>query len=147
MGNPAISFHYLKRDFSFRDRTGMKDRLSRLIKKEGKKLDFINYIFCDDAYLLQINQQHLNHDTYTDIITFHYHPKGAPIQSDIYISVDRVKENSKTFKTPFSTELSRVMIHGALHLCGFKDKSDRDVKLMRSKEDQYLDEFGVSRGT
>ena len=107
------------------------------IKEEKKELGVINYVFCNDESLLEKNQTYLNHNTYTDIITFDYSEKNC-INGDLYISVDRVKENALKFAVPFAVELKRVMIHGILHLIGYKDKSEKEQKLMREKEDFYL---------
>jgi rRNA maturation RNase YbeY len=115
--------------------------------KEGKQVDTINFIFCTDQYLLGLNKKHLNHDTLTDIITFEYNPPGQALLSDIYISVERVKENALVFKTSFSRELHRVIFHGVLHLCGYKDKKPEESKLMRLKEEEYLKKWFVPRGT
>lgn len=142
-----ITFHYLCEAFSFPNRTALKRFIQALIKKEKHQLEALNFIFCTDEYLLQINQQYLNHDTYTDIITFQLNSKHEPIVSDIYISIDRVRENARKFAVPFTTELHRVIFHGALHLCGYKDKSAKDKELMRSKEDHYLEKYFVPRGT
>ncbi len=114
---------------------------------ESKAIHEINYIFCTDAYLLQLNQNFLQHDTLTDIITFHYHQKNQPIHSDIYISVERVRENAASFGVRFRHEFHRVLFHGALHLCGYKDKTKKDATLMRTLENKYLELFHVSRGT
>ncbi|QHN65192.1 rRNA maturation RNase YbeY [Bergeyella cardium] len=108
-----------------------------LISQEGKKLGEISYIFCDDTYLLKVNQDYLNHDYYTDIITFDY-VKGNTVSGDIFISLERVSDNAAGLSTPFEHELIRVLAHGILHLCGYKDKSDEDQKTMRSKEDFYI---------
>ena len=108
-----------------------------MIKKEGKILNSINYIFCSDLYLLQINQQYLNHSTLTDIVTFDYSQK-TKLEGEIYISIDRVKENSETYDRPFDEELHRVIIHGVLHLVGYKDKSKAEKSLMRKKEEACL---------
>jgi rRNA maturation RNase YbeY len=118
-----------------------------MLKKEGREIEHINFIFCDDEYLININKQYLNHDTYTDIITFELSKKGAQLLSDIYISVERVKENAKAFNTSLANELHRVIFHGCLHLCGYKDKSREDEGLMREKETYYLREYLVPRGT
>ncbi len=107
------------------------------IENEGKKTGEINYIFCSDEYLHKINLEHLQHDTYTDIITFNYCEEKL-VSADIFISIDRVKENAKTFQTSFQNELNRVIIHGVLHLVGYDDKSTSDKELMRTKEDFYL---------
>jgi len=111
--------------------------IQHAIINEDKVAGEISYIFCSDEYLHKINLEHLQHDTLTDIITFNYCEDDL-INSDIFISVDRVKENAGLFKTSFENELSRVMIHGILHLVGYDDKTDEDKALMRSKEDFYL---------
>jgi probable rRNA maturation factor len=141
-----IQFHYLGGRFYLPSRTTLKGFILILFKKEGHKVEAINYIFCSDQYLLKINKDFLDHNTYTDIITFQYTAPKLPVQSDIYISIDRVKENARRYHTSFVQELYRVIFHGALHLCGYKDKSDKDVKLMRTKEDFYLAQY-VSRET
>ena len=137
-GNKKISFHYVDIRFPLNQRKQLKEFLLVLFKKEGRQVDQINYIFCDDKYLLQLNQDYLNHDTLTDIITFELSPPDVPLISDIYISVERVRENAGFFKTPFYKELHRVIFHGALHLCGYKDKSKTEISRMRSAEDKYL---------
>jgi rRNA maturation RNase YbeY len=108
---------------------------------EDKTLNSITYIFCSDEYLLDINIKYLGHDFYTDIITFPY-KEGDEIESDLYISIDRVRENAEEFKVSFDEELKRVMVHGLLHLMGYGDKTEDDSKLMRSKEDFYIQRFG-----
>ena len=141
---PLIRFHYQTKPFFFPNRSNLKDFILKLFKTEGFEVGAINFIFCLDDYLLEINKAYLNHDTYTDIITFQYSSTGEPILSDIYISIDRVQENARVFNVPFLHELNRVIIHGALHLCGYKDKSKTDIKRMRHKEDLYLSKY-VSR--
>jgi probable rRNA maturation factor len=136
-----IQFHYLTKGFTLKNRRALKAFLLQLIEGEGKELDTLNYIFCDDAYLLQINKEYLNHDTYTDIVTFELSQKGEPLVSDIYISVERVRANAQTFKTTFTHELHRVIFHGALHLCGYKDKKKEEAKVMRGKEEEYLEKY------
>lgn len=131
-----INFNY-ETDFELPYEQEYSLWVSDVIKSEGFKEGEINYIFCDDAYLLDINQKYLNHDTLTDIISFDY-SVGKELHGDIYISVERVKENAKDFEVDFKEELRRVMIHGVLHYCGYKDKSDEDKRLMRSKEDTYI---------
>jgi rRNA maturation RNase YbeY len=132
--------------FHFPNRTALKKLLLSLFKKEGFTIKAVNYIFCSDDYLLKINKVHLNHDTYTDIITFEYSECFEPVFSDIYISVERVRENSKVYNVFFTKELSRVILHGALHLCGYKDKSQNQIAEMRSKEELYLSKlFHVKR--
>jgi rRNA maturation RNase YbeY len=132
-----VDFHFLE-PASLKDRQILKAFLRSLFKKEGTKLDSLRYIFCSDKYLLEINRQYLNHDDYTDIITFNLSDSPVPVNGEIYISVDRVKDNARQFNTSFRQELHRVIFHGALHLCGYKDKSSKDEKLMREKENQYL---------
>ncbi len=144
---PQIFFHYPTHSFSLKDRNKLKRFIFLLIKAEKKKLETINYIFCTDAYLLELNKQYLKHNTLTDIITFELNATNEPILSDIYISIDRIKENAKTFNIPFKKELHRVIFHGALHLCGYKDKNKEQMNLMREKEDFYLNQYFVPRGT
>ena len=112
--------------------------VEKLILNEEKKVGNINYIFCDDEYLLKVNQDFLNHDYYTDIITFDY-VKGKTISGDIFISLTRISENASTLSSGFEKELLRVLAHGVLHLCGYKDKSDEEQKEMRAKEDFYIE--------
>lgn len=111
--------------------------LEDLINKEEKKVGEINYIFCDDDYLLKVNQDYLDHDYYTDIITFDY-VKGKTISGDIFVSLQRISDNATIHSTNFQNELHRVLAHGLLHLCGYKDKSEDEKKMMRYKEDFYL---------
>jgi len=132
-----ISFQNQSISFKLKDKTRLKAWIKTVTEKEKHRLGDINYIFCSDDELLEINIQHLNHNTYTDIITFDY-TEGHKISSDIFISVDRVEENAKKFKVSFEEELHRVMIHGILHLCGYKDKSKADAELMRKKENGAL---------
>lgn len=110
--------------------------LMSMVKAENKQLEEVNYIFCSDSYLLKINQEYLDHDYYTDIITFPY--SYQPIKSDIYISVDRVTENAVTEKVSFTQELHRVLVHGLLHMCGYDDHDSDSRTAMRKKEDHYL---------
>lgn len=111
--------------------------LADIIQKETKKPGEINYIFCDDEYLLQVNRDYLQHDYYTDIITFDY-VKGNTISGDIFVSLPRISDNASTLSKNFEDELHRVLAHGILHLCGYKDKTEEEEKEMRSKEDFYL---------
>ncbi len=115
------------------------------IEKEGFKAGSLNIILVSDVYLLEMNTRYLNHDFYTDIITFDY-SNGEFLEGDLYISVDRVLDNAGTFSTPFLNELLRVLIHGVLHLCGYNDKSEAEQSLMRVKEEEYLRAY-VSRET
>jgi probable rRNA maturation factor len=138
-----ISFNY-EIDFEIPEETIYTDWISCVILSENKSEGEINYIFCDDDYLVEINQQYLNHDTLTDIISFDY-SLGNEIHGDIYISIERVRENAEEFKVSFEEELKRVMIHGVLHYCGYKDKSETDELLMRSKEDEKIKLFHVKQ--
>lgn len=114
--------------------------LKELIISEDKKPGEINYIFCDDDHLLQVNKDFLNHDYYTDVITFDY-VKGKTISADIFVSLPRILHNSSTLSNAFNSELLRVLAHGVLHLCGYKDKTDEEISEMRQKEDYYLSIF------
>ncbi|RNC88151.1 MAG: rRNA maturation RNase YbeY [Winogradskyella sp.] len=131
-----ISFNY-ETDFNLQEETEFANWISSIISEENKKEGEINYIFCSDDYLHKINVEYLNHDTLTDIISFDY-SVGKELHGDIYISVDRVRDNAKDFDVSFLNELSRVMAHGVLHYCGYKDKEKKDIELMRSKEDYYI---------
>ena len=112
--------------------------IERIVENEGKQITHINYIFCSDEYLHTINLKHLNHDFYTDVITFDLSNEARTIEADIFISIDRVEENSKSLKNHFDHELHRVMIHGVIHLLGYNDKSEEDKHVMRKKEDSCL---------
>ncbi len=129
----------------FISKTTLKQNLKTLAKSEGKTLKDISVVFTDDDYLLEVNKQYLNHDYYTDVITFDY-SVFPEVSGDIMISLDRVKDNAETLSVSFQEELNRVVYHGLLHLCGYKDKSAADEKLMRTKENYYLELF-VSRET
>ena len=120
-----------------KEKRALKAWLKQLAAEEGKKIVELNYIFCSDSYLLEINKQYLNHNTLTDIITFDQSEKPNQIEGDIYISYERVLENGRTLKTE-ENELYRVIAHGLLHLCGYKDKSEEEEKIMREKENFYL---------
>jgi len=131
-----ISFNY-ETDFKLERTEQFSEWISTTIIEENCKEGEINYIFCNDDDLLKLNMDFLKHETLTDIISFDY-SVGKELHGDIYISVERVKENATKFKVDFVDEMSRVMIHGILHYCGYKDKSDADAKVMRNKEDYYL---------
>lgn len=142
------NIHFFSEDLNYRLRNIKRIRqwILHTIEKEGEELDTINYIFTTDQYLHKINVDYLNHDTFTDIITFEYNAEEEPILSDIYISLDRCKENAKELNIPLTTEIHRILIHGVLHLLGYKDKNKKDKELMTSKEDYYLSlrsEFGI----
>lgn len=147
MGRTSIHFHTEDVAFALRDKTLLRAWIVSALQKEKKKPGEISFIFCSDDYLLEMNKSYLNHNTLTDIITFDYSSgdakemtsdKGPKISGDIFISIDRVKENAAKFGTGFVNELHRVMIHGILHLAGYKDKSKPDKELMTLKEDFYL---------
>lgn len=132
-----INFHSEETDFQIEHTDNEIVWMKKTIDKEGKKCGEINYIFCSDNYLLQLNQEYLDHDTYTDIITFNYNEEDT-VSADIYISIDRVNENATQFEKDFLNELRRVMIHGILHLIGYDDKKPESQATMRAKEDFYL---------
>ncbi len=135
---PPIYFFFPYNQFNLRARTHLKRFIGQLFKKEKKPLTSLQYIFCSDAFLLNMNRQYLKHDDYTDIITFNMAEPGAAPEGEIYISVERVKENAQIHQTTITEELHRVIIHGALHLCGYKDKLKAEQKIMREKENRYL---------
>lgn len=136
-----ISFNY-ESEFVLDNEKEITDWLSNVILSEKKKEGEINYIFCDDDYLHKINMEYLNHDTLTDIISFDY-SVGNELNGDIFISVERVVDNANDYKVSFFDELKRVMVHGVLHYCGYKDKNKEDERLMRLKEDEKLVLFHV----
>ncbi|GAB2988096.1 rRNA maturation RNase YbeY [Mucilaginibacter puniceus] len=136
---PRISFFEEDIQYNLKDKIKVKQWIKDTIAAEGYQLDELTYIFCSDAYLLQINQQYLNHDTYTDIITFDNSSKKGIITGDIFISIERIRENAAKFNQSVTDELHRVIIHGALHLLGYKDKTAVDSKNMTQMEDKYLD--------
>ncbi|WP_442847060.1 rRNA maturation RNase YbeY [Leeuwenhoekiella sp. H156] len=111
--------------------------LNSVAEMENHQVGELGYVFCSDEYLLDINIQYLDHDTYTDIVTFDY-KEGTVLNGEMYISTERVADNAEQFSVSFDSELRRVMVHGLLHMCGFGDKTDEDTKLMRAKEDEYL---------
>ena len=138
-----INFNY-ETEFTLDNEQAVADWLSAVIVSESKNEGEINYIFCDDEYLHKINVEYLNHDTLTDIISFDY-TVGNELNGDIFVSVERVEDNAKDFNVSFEEELKRVLAHGILHYCGYKDKSDSDAELMRSKEDEKIAMFHVEQ--
>jgi len=136
---PTVRFHFPDKGLGLSDRSRLKAFIAELFKKERKRLAELNYIFCSDAFLLKVNRQFLQHDFYTDIITFDLSGPGQAINAEVYISVDRVRENAGQFSTTLKRELHRVIFHGALHLCGFGDKKPQERAIMRKKEDKWLD--------
>jgi rRNA maturation RNase YbeY len=141
-----IHFHYLVPPFFFPHRTEAKNFIFYILKKYSKTPENINYIFCPDDYLLSINKKYLKHNYYTDIITFDLGGKNRII-ADIYISTDRARANAKKFKASFNSEIVRLLIHGALHLSGFNDKTSSEYQRMKELEVIYLKEYFVSRET
>jgi len=138
-----IEFHY-ELDFTLKEVDSYISWINNCCTSDGYTVKELNYIFCDDTYLLELNQKYLNHDTLTDIITFDY-SHGKVVSGDIYISIERVAENSITFGVSLTNELLRVMAHGVLHLMGFKDKSENDIALMRKKEEEKINLFHVEQ--
>ena len=134
----TVNFFFNETKIAFSNRNGLKLFIERLFKMEKKRLVSINYIFCSDSALLEINQRFLKHDYYTDIITFNLLDNPAIIEGEIYISVDRVRENAQTLGVTLKEELHRIIFHGALHLCGYKDKTALEKKKMTKIEDKYL---------
>ena len=132
-----IAFSFIDVEVSGFDMVSVSSWLESVCKEETKEIGEINYIFCNDEYLLEINRSYLDHDYYTDVITFDY-SEGLCLSGDVFVSIDRVMENSEDFNVSFLNELCRVIVHGFLHLAGYKDKFKDDEQLMRSKEDYYL---------
>jgi probable rRNA maturation factor len=139
-----ISFNY-ELEFELDNEDQFSSWISNVILSENKKEGDINYIFCDDDYILEINKQYLDHDYYTDIISFDY-SVGNELHGDIFVSIDRVRENAVDFNVTFDEELKRVIIHGILHYVGYKDKTEEDEVLMRQKEDEKIKMFHVEHG-
>ncbi len=131
-----ITFHVEDINFKPPKATPLSIWIEKVVQQEEKKLGTVSYVFCSDDYLHKINLEHLKHDTLTDIITFPYNRN--PIEGDIFISIDRVRDNANDFNVPFEVELYRVIIHGILHLCGYLDETDEQEAEMRHKEDMCL---------
>ena len=134
-----ILFHSQEIDFALSDQEKYQSWILQILAKEKKACGLINYIFCNDNYLLEKNQSYLHHDTLTDIITFEY--STEPISGDIFISIDRIKENASERNLSTEVELQRVMAHGILHLCGYGDKKEEEKMLMRRKEEESMQLF------
>ena len=141
-----INFHYEDIDFSVDEPNLFHEWLTEIISLNNVALDVINYIFCSDDYLLNINRTYLNHDYYTDIISFPYRESPEPIQGDVFISVDRVRENANINQVDFENELLRVMSHGLLHFIGYTNKSEEEQAIMRKKEDEMMALFQSTKG-
>jgi rRNA maturation RNase YbeY len=134
-----INFFYEEVDFTLKHQTSLIQWIKKVIATESdKKISSINFIFCSDLYLNRINIQYLNHNTFTDIITFNNSDLPGVIDCDIYISIDRISENSQKFKVSIENELHRVMVHGILHLLGYSDTSSKEKEIMRKKENECI---------
>lgn len=133
-----VCFFFDTVKITLNNRRELKRFIEQLFRKEGKKLLSLNYVFCSDKKLLQVNQDYLKHDYYTDIITFDLSDTSASIVGEIYISADRVKDNAQQLGVSFRSEIHRVIFHGALHLCGYGDKNKTEIQEMRRLEDKYL---------
>ncbi len=135
----AVTFSYADRSFNFPGKKRLKAFIDTLINNEQEKEALVSYVFCSDEFLLDINRRFLNHDYYTDIITFDLSEVfELSLKGEIYISIDRVKDNALSLNTNFQDEITRVIFHGALHLCGYRDKKKREIVIMRQKEEHYL---------
>ena len=132
-----INYFYKNTNFIFKGKLLNNKWLRLVAESEIRKIGDVNIIFCSDNYILNVNQQYLQHDYFTDIITFDY-CEGEKLSGDLFISVDSVRENAVEYGTEFKEELNRVIVHGILHLIGYDDHSDEDIKVMRQKEDYYL---------
>ncbi len=143
MNDEIINF-YSENDFELENIPAHENWVKKVVASEGKKTGEISFIFCGDEYLLEMNQKYLNHDTYTDIISFDS-SVGNILNGDIFISTERVADNSESYNVDFSEELKRVIIHGVLHLCGYKDKSAEEEQLMRTKEEEKMKMFHVEQ--
>lgn len=141
-----MAVHFFSEDISFElpEKLRCKRWLKELAVKSGFRIKELNYIFCSDEYLYQMNVDYLNHDTYTDIITFDNSEKKGELEGDIFVSVDRVRENATTLKVEEATELTRVLAHGLLHLMGYKDKTKEEASLMRSKEEEAIELYRIN---
>jgi probable rRNA maturation factor len=136
-----ISFNKADKNATLGNRMALKAFIEWSLRKEGLTIETLQYIFCSDKYLLGINKSYLNHDYYTDIISFDLSETRGKLIGEVYISIDRVKENAKTHKTLLNEELLRVLFHGALHFCGYKDKKPADAKEMRAQENKWLKSY------
>ncbi len=139
-----IHFESEDTGFSLTHPDVFRDWIRATVVREGKSLDVFTFIFCSDEYLHKVNVEYLQHDTYTDIITFPLSDSDTRLESDIFISIDRIKENARSFNVPFEHELKRVIIHGVLHLCGYGDKTETEKEEMRSKEEEAIALFPAS---
>lgn len=134
----SISFNQADSKVTLANRVALKSFIEKRVKKEGYSIETLTYVFCSDKYLLKMNKDFLSHNYYTDIISFDLSENPGNLIGEVYISVDRVKDNAKTLGTSLKEELHRVIFHGALHFCGYKDKKPADAKKMRQMEDRWL---------
>jgi probable rRNA maturation factor len=139
---PKICFFFQNVKFHLAHRNVLKKYILSIFKKESKNLDSLNYIFCTDKALLEINRKYLKHNFYTDIITFDL-SEGSAVQAEIYISIDRVRKNGRKLGVSFKSELHRVIFHGILHLCGYNDKTKAEIEIIRAREDHYLKKYNL----
>lgn len=137
----TISFNKADANATLANRVALKSFIEKKVKKEGYSIDSLTYVFCSDKYLLKINKDFLSHDYYTDIISFDLSEVPGQLIGEVYISVDRVRDNAKTHGTSLKEELHRVIFHGALHFCGYKDKKPSEAKKMREMEDAWLSAY------
>ena len=139
--DPPVFFYFDNTAFSLRNRKGLKRFVVQIFKSKKRRLGGLIYVFSTDRRVLQINRQYLNHDFYTDVIAFDLSDTQRNVQGEVYISVDRVRQNASTFKVSFSRELHRVIVHAALHLCGYQDKTAGERATMKKEEDRYLAQY------
>ena len=142
-----VQFFFNETRISLKNRRALKSFIVKVFIEKKKELTSLNYIFCTDPFLLEINQHFLNHDHYTDIISFDLSGKKESIEGEVYISTDRLKENAKLNKVPVKEELHRLIFHGVLHLCGYNDKSTSDKRKMTKEEDRLLQDYFSLRST
>ncbi|GAC1416544.1 MAG: rRNA maturation RNase YbeY [Flavisolibacter sp.] len=142
-----IDFHTLDVSLRLNERDLLKQFIALIFKKENTALHSIKFIFCKDPYLKALNKKFLNHNYYTDVLSFAITGPSEPLEAEIYLSLDRIRENALKFKTTVQKEIYRVMFHGVLHLCGFKDDNPKNQLQMRQKEEYYLNMYLVPRGT
>jgi probable rRNA maturation factor len=139
--DPAVFFYFDDVTFSLRNRKRLKHFVAKIFKSKKKILGRLTYIFSTDRRILQINRQYLNHDFYTDVIAFDLSDTPRSVHGEVYISIDRVKQNANTFNVTISEELYRVIVHAALHLCGYRDKTASERATMKIEEDRYLAQY------
>ena len=135
--------HFFSHDIAtgLRNTSNLKHFIELIFKEESQKLDTINYIFCSDKAILEINKKYLNHDFYTDVITFDLSQDNKAISAEVYISIERIRDNAKQLGLSIKSELHRVLFHAALHLCGYNDKKKKDKEIMRKKENELLAKY------